>query len=607
MEQETEWDNIPIEKQTSALFVKTIRMLWGLVQSERKNLTYAILASIGMQMLVLGSPISFKYLLDYLAQHGTNIALTTTLAFIAIALVGVRYCQLVFRWYVVEPLGVIPIIRLENQWPILAQEKLLGLSAAFHAKENTGKKAAKVAKAIDKLVGILVDTIFTMIPAALYIVLNLLVLAFLDWRLALILIAALPVAGYINLMAYRKLYPIWDAWESLKERASGLFVQSLINLPTVQSFGQERYETQRLAAVRDDMRKMDTDGTLLMRRYHFMVGLALELSFSICLVIGLILLGFDSIGVGTLVYVFVTGNATNNMLRDLIQSYSRILKDSVAAERLYTLFQEDAYIVSGPASVQDVQVHTVTVDHVSFGYGRTDGVATICGMSLDIPRGSMVALVGKSGSGKSTLVKLLSRVYDPSAGKILINGKDITEYNLQEYRKLFATVEQEVLVFEGSILENVRYAFPEASEELVWEALKVAHLDTTIADQRMFPKGIETEIGERGVKLSGGQRQRVGIARAYVALKLGAQILILDEATSSLDSEAEAHIHGFIQEMRKDGSVTIVTIAHRLSTVRESDTIYVLDRGQLVQQGSHDFLVSSGGIYADLVRLQELS
>jgi subfamily B ATP-binding cassette protein MsbA len=232
----------------------------------------------------------------------------------------------------------------------------------------------------------------------------------------------------------------------------------------------------------------------------------------------------------------------------------------------------------------------VSFENVAFEY--TPGTPVLTHVSFNAPAGSTTALVGSSGSGKSTLISLVMTFNRPQSGRVLVDGRDLATVRLRDYRRHLGVVLQDNFLFDGTIAENIAYAKPDATRDEIVAVSRIAHCDEFIEG---FEKGYETIVGERGVRLSGGQRQRVAIARAILA---DPKILILDEATSSLDSESEALIQDGLRALRK-GRTTIV-IAHRLSTIRSADQILVLERGEIVERGTHGELLAKGGRYRQL-------
>jgi ATP-binding cassette subfamily B protein len=269
-----------------------------------------------------------------------------------------------------------------------------------------------------------------------------------------------------------------------------------------------------------------------------------------------------------------------------------------STERLIEILDTDSKIVvaARPTPLPQPPIGTLAFDAVSFRYDSEGGELVLRDLSFTVPTGKTVALVGASGSGKSTILSLLQRFYDVTSGTITVDGIDIRQTDPRELRQRFAYVEQEPTIFAGTIAENIRFGRPEASEAEVRDAARAALVDDFVSE---LPHGYETLVGERGVMLSGGQKQRLAIARAILK---DAPILLLDEATSALDARSEQLVQIALDHLRR-GRTTLV-IAHRLATIRDADSILVLDHGRLIDQGTHDDLVSKGGRYAELARLQ---
>lgn len=311
----------------------------------------------------------------------------------------------------------------------------------------------------------------------------------------------------------------------------------------------------------------------------------------------LVLAGELSIGelARFMLYAMFAGGAMGSFA----ELYSQIQRTLGATQRVRELLNEQPELLSfaGPgASVRHLRGEVI-FDSVSFRYPSRPEVEVLRALSLAAHSGERIALVGPSGAGKSTVVALLLRFYDPQTGRILIDGRDARSYSLPELRGQMALVPQDVLLFGGSIAENIAYGRPEASAEEIVEAVRQANADAFI---RGFPEGYQTSVGERGVQLSGGQRQRIAIARAILK---DPAILILDEATSSLDSESEYLVQQALERLL-EGRTSLV-IAHRLATVRQADRIFVLKEGEIVESGTHvELQKRAGGLYRLLAERQ---
>lgn len=277
--------------------------------------------------------------------------------------------------------------------------------------------------------------------------------------------------------------------------------------------------------------------------------------------------------------------------------YTEIVTALGGTERIREILNEHAE-VNAPITVVRPQVTGhIRFDDVYFEYPSRPEMAVLKGINMDIMPGQKIALVGQSGSGKSTIASLLMRLYPWQKGSITLDGMSINDMDLSSYRSVYALVPQEVLLFGGSIRENILYGRPQASEE---ELMNAARTSNSLEFIQSFPQGFETIVGERGIKLSGGQRQRIAIARAVLR---NPDILILDEATSSLDAESEKVVQEALERLLEGR--TAIIIAHRLATIRNVDCIYVLEDGKVIEKGTHDQLImKEGGVYGALARLQ---
>ncbi|HKL16358.1 MAG TPA: ABC transporter ATP-binding protein [Balneolaceae bacterium] len=387
-------------------------------------------------------------------------------------------------------------------------------------------------------------------------------------------------------------------YSNMRERAgetSSQLVNNLGGMATIKSFGTQEYENERIAKLSDRYKKANQSVIRLSAAFVPLIRMLILAGF-----IGiLIFAGFKTLEgnmeVGLYsVLIFVTQRLLWPLTR-LGETFDLYQRAMASTKRVMSLLRKDENLEDGTVPLPSDEVEgEYKFKDVSFRY-RTGG-KVLNGLNMTIPAGETVGIVGATGAGKSSLIKLLMRFYDVTGGRILLDGRDLREYKIDDLVSAAGLVSQDVFLFHGTVAENIRYGTFNATDEELIEAAKLSEAHDFVTD---LQDGYETVVGERGQKLSGGQRQRISIARAILK---DPPVLILDEATSAVDNETEAAIQRSLFKISKDR--TTIIIAHRLSTVRHADRIFVLDEGELVEEGTHEELVNSEGIYNQLWKVQ---
>ena len=588
-------------------FRNGIRNLWELIGDKKREVAYLVMIVIVTQLMSLITPYIFKLIFDEIPQILQNREISTYLIILVIALFLFRFLHTFVVFFVQYIRMEKVMVKLEQYWPILTQKKMLQLSLGYHERENTGKKVSKITEGCNRLNQLVADIYWNFFPEVLYLIFNVVIIIVLDWKLGVLFILPFVFGITIGNYAYKKQRREWELLTKKREKADGFFTQALLNVKTVQNFVREDYEIDRHSDLRQEMVDREMQIDLSLRKYFFSMSAIFNFLLIAIIVLGLYFVYVEISTMGTVVYIIVTGTGSMGRLHNLIRSHTRMMRGFVVVDRLKEILEEKPDVQnSNNALVPKSFTGNLKFNNVSFTYPNKD-VPVLRNLSVAFQPQEMVALFGKSGIGKTTLVRLICRMYDVNEGSVLLDGIDIRMIDLYWYRKLFAIVQQEVEIFDTSLQNNIVYPSDSVTSDQVEQAIKAAHLDGMVNDKERFPDGLETQVGERGVRLSGGEKQRVGIARAYVALLHGARILILDEATSNLDSEAEEVVHEMIDKVRKTMDISIVAIAHRISTIKKADRICVIDDGVILEQGSHQELIDLQGHYAKLVDLQKLN
>lgn len=405
----------------------------------------------------------------------------------------------------------------------------------------------------------------------------------------------MPFIVWGSIWFQRKLAPRYKAVRQQVGMLNSQLANNLGGIATVKSFTAEEHEVQRIGRESNAYRDANRRAIRLSAAFVPIIRMAIVGGFIAIMYFGGLLALDGTLNIGLYsILVFMTQRLLWPLTRmgDTLDLYQRAM---ASTNRVFDLLDTKPRINDGPQSLPLAQVKgEVNFDHVRFAYDG--GQEVIKDLSLKMPAGQTIAIVGATGAGKSTIVKLLLRLYDVSDGRILVDGHDLRDLHMTDLRKAIGFVSQDVFLFHGTARENIAYGTFDATDEQIIEAAKIAEAHDFIMD---LPQGYDTIVGERGQKLSGGQRQRISIARAVLK---DPPILILDEATSSVDNETEAAIQRSLEKIAV-GRTTII-IAHRLSTVRNADRIFVLENGSVSEQGRHEELISHGGLYAALWRVQ---
>jgi ABC-type multidrug transport system fused ATPase/permease subunit len=479
-----------------------------------------------------------------------------------------------------------------------AFSRLVHMPMDFFNQNKVGELTSRVSADITQVQDTLRTTIAEFFRQVFTIVIGVIVLALISWKLALIMLASVPVVAIIAVFFGRFIRKLSKEAQSETASSNSILEESLMGISNVKAFTNESMLVRRFTSAINQIRQLNVKSGLW--RGAFVSFIIFCVFGAIVLVIwqGILMTQGPDPSLNPkdffsfIMYTIFMG-ASISAIPDM---YATIQKTIGATENLMSIINEDSEEELLTGESKPTLTGKIRFQNVKFAYPQRSDVDVLKGIDLHVEQNQTIALVGSSGAGKSTIASLLLNYYPVTGGSILFDDAKIEDIEVTHLREHMAIVPQEVLLFAGSIRENILFGKEDATDEEIISAAKQANAWEFI---QSFPEGLETAVGDRGVQLSGGQKQRIAIARAILK---NPTILILDEATSALDSESEKLVQDALQTLMQ-GRTSIV-IAHRLSTIRSADCIYVMDAGQIAEAGTHDELIDQEGVYTKLVQLQ---
>ena len=571
--------------------------------SDRPDLQATVAVSLGLMLLAklvtVAMPFTFKWATDALvAAAGGAVPAEQSVKWLvgapvlATLLYGLSRVTMSLLVQAREGMFAKVALHAVRKLALTTFEHMHRLSLRFHLERKTGGLTRVLERGRAGIENITRMTLMTFVPTIVEFALVLAVLMFeFDWRYALAVVVMISLYLWFTVRATDWRIKIRRTMNESDSEANTKAIDSLLNYETVKYFGAEEREATRYDRSMAVYQEASVKSYISLALLNAGQALIFTMALTACMVMAGLDIAAGSKTVGHFVMVnalmlqlFIPLNFMGMVYREIKQSLTDI-------ERMMDVLAENPEVADRPDAVPlVVSAGTIRFEDVKFCYEPERLI--LDGLSLEVPAGKMVAIVGPSGAGKSTVSRILLRFYDVAGGRVTIDGQDIRHVTQLSLRAALGVVPQDTVLFNDTILYNIRYGRPDATDEEVHAAARLAQIDSFI---RALPQGYSTMVGERGLKLSGGEKQRVAIARTILK---GPPILLLDEATSALDSHTEKEIQDALDRMAR--TRTTLVIAHRLSTIVGADNILVLDAGRLMEQGTHKELLAKGGLYASL-------
>jgi ATP-binding cassette subfamily B protein len=564
---------------------RRLAALYRLARPYKARTALAIGSLLGATLVALAPPYLVGRTIDHV-KHGR----THDLGWLVVAFVGAGGLAIAFSYgqtYFTGWTGERMLADLRNH----LFRHLQRLSLGFYERNRAGVIISRLTNDVEALDQLVTDGVTSLLQNTLTLVGSAVVLFFLDWRLALATLVVMPPMALATAWFRKRSGRAYRAVRETLGAVTATLAEDIAGMRVLQSFTREPAATANFIGVSDRYRAANYQTVVLNGLYFPAVDFLSSAATAVVLGYGGWLAFNGDVSIGTLVAFL--GYLTNffDPVQQLSQLYNTFLSAVAALDKITDLMDEEPEVLDPPGAVPLERIEgNVGFEGVRFAYGR--GPEVLHGIDLDVRAGTTVALVGHTGAGKSTIAKLLARFYDPTEGRITIDGVDLRDVTQESLRRQLGIVPQEGFLFAGTVAENVAFGRREATRDEVVAAVRAVGADEFV---ERLEDGYETQLGERGSRLSLGQRQLVAFARALLA---DPGILILDEATSSVDIGTERKIEQALRRLLRGRTAFI--IAHRLSTIRDADLIVVLEHGKVVEQGTHEELLESRGLYTSL-------
>ena len=565
---------------------RRLGLLWRLTQPYRGRTALSVVSLLTATATALAPPYLAKYALDDAVNgHGGSRLFVVVAIFVAAGLAnwGMTYVETYLTGWVGE--------RILADLRVRLFEHLQRLSLGFYERNRAGVIISRLTNDVEAIDQLVTDGVTSLVQNTLTLVGTAIILFVLDWRLALATCSVIPLMGIATAVFRTRSARAYAAVRERLGLVTATLAEDIAGMRIVQAFTRKQPAFENFRAVALRYRDANMQTIVLNGIYFPIVDLLSTVALAVVLAYGGHLYFGGSISLGTLFAFMLYVQNFFDPVQQLSQLYNTFLSATAALDKIMGVLDEEPDVLDRPAARELAQIEgRVDFEGVRFTYGRGDEV--LHGIDLEVPAGTTVALVGHTGAGKSTIAKLLARFYEPTHGRITIDGVDLNDVSQASLRRQLGVVPQEGFLFAGTVAENIAFGKPDAAaDEIVRAAQTVGAHDFILR----LEDGYETQLGERGSRLSLGQRQLVAFARALLA---DPRILILDEATSSVDIGTERRIEAALRVLLAERTAFI--IAHRLSTIRDADLIVVLEHGRVVEQGSHDELLARRGLYTSL-------